>query len=445
MRHFWQKCGPRVLRNRPQNSPWLKKEPFTRGFASLPSPEERRPISDPKAESLKIVQMACLGNACITSAKMAVWFSTGSSAMLAEAIHSLVDSGNQGLLMIGLMDSNNKADKKHPYGYGKSIYFWSLVSALGTFWGGACVSMWTSTSTMIHPQLVVESVGFETWGVLGISFAIDGLVLRKTISTLVKSKPAHLSFLQHLRKVRDPTTLAVLMEDGAACLGVLVAALGIGATQMTGMVVWDGLAGIGVSGLLAAMGVYLARLNQKYLLGQAVDTEITEGIRRILAARPSIDEVHDEQSQWIGPYAFAYKAEVDFDGTFLAAKLLERYQGEFMGKQKLTGDEVKLLLSWYAEDVMRTVEQEVKDAEAEVKRRYPEALYIELEPDSSRKFFGYAIDEARADKEQSSSSSRGELEKLEIETLNQLQRDFRVLEEEAEFHNGNKDKKDKKP
>lgn len=111
-------------------------------------------INNRKEESLKIVKMALAGNACITTAKAAVWLSTGSSAMLSEAIHSLVDSGNQALLLVGLMDANNKADKKHPYGYGKSIYFWSLVSALGTFWGGACVSMWTSTVDILNPKVV---------------------------------------------------------------------------------------------------------------------------------------------------------------------------------------------------------------------------------------------------------------------------------------------------
>ena len=382
---------------------------------------------------MSIVRLALAGNTCITLAKGAVWLSTGSTAMLSEAIHSLVDSGNQALLLIGLKDMERATDKKHPYGYGKSVYFWSLVSALGTFWGGACVSGFTSTMDIINPKLVVEAVGMETWGVLGISFLIDGLVLSKTVSSLYSNKREGESLLAHLKKIRDPTTLAVLMEDGAACLGVAIAVCGIGASQATGMVVFDGIAGIGVSALLGIVGFNLARLNQKYLLGQAVDVDISQGIRAMLTKRPSIDEVHDEQSQWIGPYAFAYKAEVDFDGTFLAAKLLPRYQSEFMGKRKLSGDEVKLLLAWYAEDVMRTVEQEVKDAEAEIKRAYPEALFIELEPDSSRKFINYAIDEGLS----------MPLQRAEIAALNQLQADFRLeqgsmsqLEEERRRHGG---------
>lgn len=148
------------------------------------------------------------------------------------------------------------------------------------------------------------------WGVLAFSFAVDGWVLMKTIGSVRKTQPPNVTFFQHCLKIRDPTTAAVLMEDGAACLGIVIAVAGIGATQTTGLALFDGLAGLGISGLMASMGIYLARLNQQYLLGQAVDPEITAGIKRILLARPSIEVVHSEQSQWIGPYAFSYKAEV---------------------------------------------------------------------------------------------------------------------------------------
>jgi len=382
------------------------------GLPTPPVPTAAAVRSLSSAESKKIVKYALFGNMLITSAKGAVWLSTGSSAMLSEAIHSLVDSGNQALLLIGLHDSDNTPDKKHQYGYGRSIYFWSLVSALGTFWCGAGVSMWTSCIDLINPNLIVQNVGLETWGVLGFSFMVDGVVLKKTLQTLFASKPEGVPFLKYLRKIRDPTTLAVIMEDSAACLGVVMAVVGIGATQMTDMVIFDSIAGVGISGLLAYMGYSLAKLNQKYLVGHSVDPEITSGIRDMLNSRPSIDEVHGEQSQWIGPYAFAYKAEVDFDGTYLATKLLRRYENEFLGKKQLSPDEVKLLLAWYAEDVMRTVEQEVKDVEEQIRRKYPEALYIELEPDS-KKALTYAIDDGR----------EASLKRIEIETIRQLLKD----------------------
>lgn len=128
--------------------------------------------------------------------------------------------------------------------------------------------------------------------------------------------------------------------------------MGIAATQATHLTVFDSISGIGISCILASMGLYLAQLNYTYLIGQSVDPDITLGIRKILLSRQSIEEVHSEQSQWIGPYAFAYKAEIDIDGTYLAAKLMQRYEKEFSNVDlKPHSDEMRLLLAWYAEDV----------------------------------------------------------------------------------------------
>eukprot|EP01038_Epipyxis_sp_PR26KG_P011276 gene11276-15128_t len=370
-------------------------------------------------ESERIVKIALIGNIVITVAKCTAYVITGSSAMLSETIHSLVDCGNQSLLLIGLRGADSAPDKYHQYGYGKSVYFWSLVSALGTFWFGAGISGWNSIGSLINPVLAIDNLGFELWSVLGISFIVDGWVLSQTVKSIMKSKPSNLTLYQHCLKIRDPTTAAVLMEDSAALVGILIAVGGIGATQLTHMPIFDSLAGFGIAGILGSMGVYLARLNQQYLLGQAVDSDIVVGIRKILLARASIEEVHSEQSQWIGPNTFSYKAEVDFDGTYIAAKLLKRYQAEFVTTKNLSVEEVQLLLAWYAEDVMRTVEQEVKELEADIRKQYPQALYIELEPDSKKseqlKLQTYAIDDGK----------ETSLKKIEIETINQFQRSFK--------------------
>src|SRR5690554_2349436 len=110
------------------------------------------------------------------------------------------------------------------------------------------------------------------WLVLGFSFLVDGWVLKKTYDNIRGTKPPNMTFIQHFRKIRDPTTLAVFMEDGAACLGVVLAIAGIGASQLTGMAIWDSVAGVSISCLLGGVGFYLARLNQQYLLGQAVES-----------------------------------------------------------------------------------------------------------------------------------------------------------------------------
>ncbi len=320
-------------------------------------------------------------------------------------------------------------DAKHPYGYGKSIYFWSLVSALGTFWLGAGISMRHSVQELMHPTL--DTITWEVWGVLGFSLAMDGWVFAKVLKGVRGSMPQGVSFVDHVKGIRDPATLAVLLEDGAACAGVVVAAAGIGLSHATGMPVFDGLAGLSVSMLLAGMGLTLARLNQRFLLGQAVDKDIVDGINEILMQRDSIESVHSVQSQWTGPYSFSYKAEVDFDGTYLAAKLMDRYHGEFIKSKELgqlEGD-LKVLLSWYAEDVMRAVEREVKSIEAEIREIYPAAAYIELEPDSnvSNKF---AIDQIMGNKATSKT--------VELKALNEMLESIRQIKVEEIKDRGKK-------
>jgi solute carrier family 30 (zinc transporter), member 9 len=336
------------------------------------------------------VNRALLGNVIIASAKLAAWFSSQSSSMMSEFIHSCVDCANQYLLLKGLQDSSNVADRKHPYGYGKSVYFWALVSALGTFFMGCGVSMSHAWGELMNPSL--HEIGPEVLGVLAFSFAVDGYVLFKTIRDVRGEIPKNRSFWNHVRNMRDPATLAILLEDGAACFGVLLAIAGTTFSHATGNPIYDGLAGCSISLLLGSMGFVLARVNYRFLLGQAVDKEITDGIAEILKSRRSIESVASVQSQWTGPDTFSYKAEVDFDGTFLAAKLMPTHEKEFLNIRDNMKKDLPLVLSWYAEDVIRTVEQEVRILEHQVRKRYPAAEFIELEP-MSKDSHEFAIDD----------------------------------------------------
>jgi zinc transporter 9 len=351
------------------------------------------------------VVRAIKGNIVICIAKFVAWTSSGSSAMLSEFVHSLVDTLNQGLILIGLRDSEIASDKNHPYGYGKSLYLYSLISALGTFWMGAGISGRHSMEQLLHPSLT--HISWEVWSVLALSLLIDGYVLTKTIGDVRVNQPKGVSFWGHVWSIRDPALMAILLEDGAACLGVVLASGGIILTAATGMPIFDGLAGVGVSALLAGMGLVLVRLNKEFLLGQAQDRRTIEGIQKILLEQESIEHVHSMQSQILGHGKFSFNAEVDFNGTYLAAKLMPRYQREF----KIVGDnldqELRVLLSWYAEDVMRTVEREVRRIEYEIRKVYPGAVFIELEP-YSKDFYRYAVDDA----------IEGKLKRIEIEALN---------------------------
>ncbi|KAL7541270.1 hypothetical protein ACHAWF_006896 [Thalassiosira exigua] len=242
--------------------------------------EERQ--AESRAATRYNVRRALGGNLVIAGAKLAAALSSGSSAMVSEFVHSVVDCGNQALLLVGLKKSLHAPDRRHPYGYGKAIYFWALVSALGTFFLGAGVSFTHSIGELMNPSVDVATVGKEVWGVLLVSFVVDGYVFAKTVQGVRASmridgdggsgKGKGTSFWTYATtKVRDPTTLAVLLEDGAACLGVVLAIGGIGMTQYTGMPVFDGMAGVGIAGLLAAVGLALANVNHRFLIGQGID------------------------------------------------------------------------------------------------------------------------------------------------------------------------------
>lgn len=248
-----------------------------------------------RAKTAANIRRALYGNTIICVAKLGAWISSGSSVMFSEFVHSVVDCGNQSLLLKGINDSNNDADRTHPYGYGKAVYFWALVSALGTFFLGAGLSMSHAVGELMEPSL--QEISREVWGVLALSFVIDGYVLHKTVSDVLESKPSHISLSKHISNLRDPATMAVLLEDGAACLGIVIAIAGIGASHMTGMLVFDGIAGVGVSCLLGAMGVALVRVNHRFLLGQGVSKEMTDNIEKIVKSRRSIDNVYRIQSQ----------------------------------------------------------------------------------------------------------------------------------------------------
>ncbi|UIZ29746.1 hypothetical protein KXD40_002890 [Peronospora effusa] len=314
-----------------------------------------------RSTSQDVVFRAMAGNTAITVLKVLAWLKTGSNAMLSEAIHSLVDTGNQAILILGLKQASGVPDKKHQYGYGRAAYFWSLISALGIFWLGSGVTVVHGIQSILEPPKEL-TLSWEIWCVLAASFSIDGWVLKRSVQELLATKPKNMSFYQHVKRTKDPFMMAVLLEDLSACVGVIIAGCGIGASHITGNTLWDSLASVSIGVLLGGVAVSLIRLNQKYLLGQSVEPEIENGIRELLLARPSIDNVYAVQSQWVGPSTFSFKP------VFLETKDLE--------------NDLSLILSWYAEDVTRLVEKEVQEVEEVIRSIYPEAAFIELEPDS---------------------------------------------------------------
>jgi zinc transporter 9 len=172
---------------------------------------------------------------------------------------------------------------------------------------GKGVSMSHAVTELMQPSL--SNITNEVWAVLVMSFAVDGYVLHKTITEIQEERPNGVSFWQHVKKIRDPATLAVLLEDGAACLGIVIAIAGIGASHATANPIFDGMAGVGISCLLGGIGLALVRVNHRFLIGQGVERDMLDGIEKIIRSRRSIDNVSSIQSQWTGPETFSFKAE----------------------------------------------------------------------------------------------------------------------------------------
>eukprot|EP00761_Pharyngomonas_kirbyi_P004310 gb/GECH01004314.1/.p1 GENE.gb/GECH01004314.1/~~gb/GECH01004314.1/.p1 ORF type:complete len:642 (+),score=145.40 gb/GECH01004314.1/:1-1926(+) len=334
-----------------------------------------------ESPSSRAVMLALGGNAFITIVKFISFLTSGSSAMLSEATHTLVDSINQVLLLFGLKQAERLPDRRHQYGYGRAAFFWSLISALGLFWVGSMATIWQGWTTIMAPPQQLE-IGWYTWFVLAASFAIDGAVFTSVFKDLWRKKPKDQNLIPYLKTIKDPFIMAVLLEDFAACSGVLIASAGIWTTWFTNRVWWDGVASLAIGGLLGGVAIILGKMNMRFLIGQAVDRKVEDNIVNIVTSRQSVESAYQIQSQWVGPAEFMFKAEVDFNGDIFADKLrdagYERYI-QLWGHDPVT---LHKLLSFYSEDVTRLVEQEIDSIEAEIRQQYPQASWIELEPSS---------------------------------------------------------------
>jgi zinc transporter 9 len=322
--------------------------------------------------SYKTVLRALCGNALIATAKYIAYCSSGSSAILAETIHTLVDTANQALLLLGLRQINRLPDRSFPYGYGRDAFFYSLISAVGMFWLGCVFTVYHGVHTMFDSNFT-NTYDWRMWSVLSLSFAVDGAVLLSTLRDVNNMESSKGSFYQKLRSLKDPMMISVIFEDFAATTGVIIASMGILATYYTGNVYWDGLASVSVGILLGCMALILMRINRAFLLGKAVDPDIEAGIYKILKGRPSIEAVYAVQTRWEGTSAFAYKAEIDVRGTYFASKLKLLYMDRMLKADRETFDE---LLNMYTEDVTRLIEREIFDIQQTIRSKYPEAKFI---------------------------------------------------------------------
>ena len=259
----------------------------------------------------------------IAVAKFVAAAITGSSAMLTEGVHSLVDSTNQLLLMYGQKRAAKPADAIHPAGYGRELYFWSFVVALLVFALGAGVSLYEGVIHVMEPEPAVSPL--IAYVVLFVAFALEGGSTFAAFREFDAGRQGK-SWWTALVSAKDTTNVIVLLENGAAMAGILVAALGLAASQATGDPRYDGVASVVIGLLLGAVAIFLAREAKGLLIGEAADPHLIEGVRRA-ATRPGVMGVGEIMTIHNAPDQIVAAVNVDFDNR-LSAGDVERIVDE---------------------------------------------------------------------------------------------------------------------
>jgi cation diffusion facilitator family transporter len=272
-------------------------------------------------ESLLTVLLALGTNVLVAVAKAVAGVLTGSAALLSEAAHSVADCGTELLLLTALRRSARPADTRHPFGYGKERYFWSLLAAVAIFTAGALFSLYQGVTTLTgHPEEHQDvEVGYL---VLAVAAVLESVSLARAIRQVRAEQAEHrLDLRSYLRRSDDPTVKTVLYEDSAALLGLLFAFGGLGLTQLTGSQVFDGVASLLIGLLLVLVAYWLGRTNRGLLIGRQADPRLVRAVRRRLAEQPEVDAVVDLLTMLTGTDRILVCARLDFVDTVTTAEL----------------------------------------------------------------------------------------------------------------------------
>jgi len=251
-----------------------------------------------KGGSKLVVYAALVGNLAIAATKFVAAGITGSSAMLSEGVHSLVDTTNEGLLLYGMARAGKAPDRSHPFGYGRELYFWAFIVALLVFALGAGVSVYEGVQHLLHPEPMQRPL--VNYVVLSASMLFEGTSWAIALRDFRKRKGS-LGYFQAFRRSKDPTTFTVLFEDSAALLGLLIALAGVAAAQWLAMPRLDGVASIAIGIVLAISSLLLARETKGLLIGESAHPQVRDAILRIAAADRDVRSANGVLTVQMGP------------------------------------------------------------------------------------------------------------------------------------------------
>ena len=268
--------------------------------------------------SKKAIFAALIGNSLIAVTKFAAAIHTGSTAMMSEGIHSLVDTGNQVLLLWGIRSANRPASPEFPFGHGKEIYFWSFVVAMLIFALGGTVSIYKGWQHLSHPTSI-NNIAIN-YAVLGFAVVFEAAALWVAFKEFNLSRGSR-GIIKAVVKGKDPTLFVVVFEDSAALLGLLVALIGLVLYQLTGNPIYDALASIGIGVVLILTALVLAIESKSLLIGESADPEIVADIRATLNIDERILTVNEVATLHMGPEFIVVTVSVDFIDALSARKV----------------------------------------------------------------------------------------------------------------------------
>ncbi|NTW26725.1 MAG: cation diffusion facilitator family transporter [Candidatus Moranbacteria bacterium] len=322
------------------------------------------------------VLAALTGNIFIMIIKWLGFFATGSGALFSEAVHSIADVVNQILLMIGIKKSQRPSDEDFHYGYSNERFFWALISACSIFFLGAGVTIYHGVMGFMHGESIhISSIAFI---ILAVSFVIEaGTFLIALKELRLKNKKRK---WRETLEYGDPTTIAVLLEDAVAVLGVSVAFLSILLSKITGNPHWDAAGSIVIGVLLGVMAVILININRGFLLRKSIPEEIEERVKDILESDPAVEKVIDFKSTVIDVGSYHVKCEVEINGSALMRKMY-RTNDLKIEFAKIDGeyDEFLRFCVDYADRVPRLIGTRIDDVEKKIKEEIPEVRHIDIE------------------------------------------------------------------
>ncbi|MGH3865878.1 MAG: cation diffusion facilitator family transporter [Pseudonocardiaceae bacterium] len=272
-------------------------------------------------ESTWTVIVALAVNVVIAVMKAVAGVLTGSAAMLAEAAHSVADTSTEALLLAALRQSERPADRRHPFGYGKVRFFWSLLAAVSIFVTGAMFAVYEAGRTIFGGG-GEQTLVWVAFLVLGLSFVLESGSWIQAMRQIRRERDdTGQTLLEHLRTSDDPTVQTVFFEDTAALLGLLLAFAGVGLHLLTGSALWDGLASLLIGALLATVAYLLGRTNMRLLIGAQADERLVRAVYARLSATPEVGQVVDLLTMLTGTDKVLLCARVDFADSLSTAEL----------------------------------------------------------------------------------------------------------------------------